>query len=65
MPVVRAVYDPVVYNAANEVWSALGAVAIASASLYGLARIIREVRDTNWKKILVGCARRSLAVITP
>ncbi len=42
--VVRAV-DPA-FSAAAEVWSALGAAAVASASLYGLAKVIREVGST-------------------
>lgn len=43
--VVPTVYDPAVQNAAAEVWSALGGVSIAGASVLLLAKLIREASD--------------------
>lgn len=46
--VVPTVYDPAVQNAAAEVWSALGGVSIAGASVLLLAKLIREANyDPN------------------
>ncbi|GAB4820819.1 hypothetical protein N2152v2_007865 [Parachlorella kessleri] len=40
--VIPKAVDPAVFTAATEVWSAIGAVSIAAASLYGLGKLIQQ-----------------------